>query len=420
MINKKAIYLLFTANTISGFAQGISMIAIPWYIINIFAKASFFGVLYGIVTFFTLFWGLYVGTLIDKYNRHKIFLLLSIVGGLILLTSSLTGYYTGSIHLFLVAMVFVSTYFIFTVYYPNLYAFAQEITERKNYGKITSYIEIQGQLTSMISGGIAAVLLSGTVKGETNMIGFMIEFPFEINKWELHEIFLMDAITYFIAFILILFLKYKPVAKRETETGNVWYRLKAGLNYLKRNPLLFIFGNTSYAIFITILVIIFFLTPVYINNHLKAGAGVYAVSDMCFAIGAVIAGVGISWIFKKVAPVMGIIVMIAITAFIYFFYIFNTIILLFYLTYFLLGLCNSGTRIMRITYLFNHIPNDIIGRAGSIFNMINTLFRLLFIWLFSIPFFFEADNIVYAYMILGAFLFLSMIPLIYKYRALVK
>ena len=38
MKNSNAIILLFTANIISGLAQGISMIAIPWYFVEIVDK----------------------------------------------------------------------------------------------------------------------------------------------------------------------------------------------------------------------------------------------------------------------------------------------------------------------------------------------------------------------------------------------
>ena len=65
MQNKSALYLLLTANAVSGFAQGISMIAIPWYFSDVLDASATFGTIYGIATFLTLFWGLYVGTLVQ-------------------------------------------------------------------------------------------------------------------------------------------------------------------------------------------------------------------------------------------------------------------------------------------------------------------------------------------------------------------
>jgi len=59
----------------------------------------------------------------------------------------------------LVAGVFMLTFLNYAVHYPNLYAFVQEIIEPKYYGRITSYLEIQGQLTSILAGAGAALLL---------------------------------------------------------------------------------------------------------------------------------------------------------------------------------------------------------------------------------------------------------------------
>ncbi|MCB0409746.1 MAG: hypothetical protein KDD29_05970, partial [Flavobacteriales bacterium] len=72
MKNKKALNFLFAANTISGFAQGISMLAIPWYFASVLNDSTTFGIIYAITTIISLFWGLYAGTLIDRYNRKII------------------------------------------------------------------------------------------------------------------------------------------------------------------------------------------------------------------------------------------------------------------------------------------------------------------------------------------------------------
>ena len=49
MRNKQAITLLFIANIISGFAQGISMIAIPWYFADILKLPSTYAIAYAIL-----------------------------------------------------------------------------------------------------------------------------------------------------------------------------------------------------------------------------------------------------------------------------------------------------------------------------------------------------------------------------------
>ena len=82
MQNKQAITLLFLANIISGLAQGISMVAIPWYFVKVVSRPEVFASAYIIITFLTLFWGLYAGALIDRYSRKKLFIIINVVCGL--------------------------------------------------------------------------------------------------------------------------------------------------------------------------------------------------------------------------------------------------------------------------------------------------------------------------------------------------
>ena len=159
MKNKQAITLLFIANIISGFAQGISMVAIPWYFVKVVNRPEVFATAYLVITFLTLFWGLYAGTLIDRYSRKNIFILVNVICGVFIGSVAIYGLQTSYLPDLLVLLVFGITIFNYNVHYPNLYAFGQEITEKRNYGKLNSYIEVQGQVTSVLAGAFAAILL---------------------------------------------------------------------------------------------------------------------------------------------------------------------------------------------------------------------------------------------------------------------
>ena len=420
MQNKSALYLLLTANAVSGFAQGISMLAIPWYFSDILDASSSFGTIYGIATFLTLFWGLYVGTLVDRYPRKNIFLCISILGALIIGSIAATGFILDEVPMVLVGVVFCVTLFIYNVHYPTLYAFGQEISEKANYGKMNSFIEIQGQATSVISGAFAAILITGIDEQFLTNIGLNGIINFKLEAWPIHHIFLMDACTYLIAFVLILFIKYTPLVKEKVDLGSVYTRLKQGAIFLKKHPLLFHFGLGSYAVFAMFLVHIHQLMPIYINNHLEASSAVYAGAKTLYAVGAMLSGIGIRWVFKNTNTVKAIIIMMLLS-----FVVFELIavsksasILIF--VCFVLGLTNAGTRVLRITYLFNNIPNNIIGRAGSVFQTLNVLVRFTFITLFSLAFFAKDDNIVWTYFICGLFIFISAFPLLIYYKKLIK
>lgn len=420
MKNKQAITLLFIANIISGFAQGISMLAIPWYFADILKLPRVYALGYAILTFLSLFWSLYSGTLIDKYSRKKMFLYSNLCCALLIGTIACFGIINEGTPWILALLVFGITMFHYNIHYPNLYAFGQEISDPKDYGKLNSYIEIQGQSTSIFAGGFAALLLTGTSGNNLNILGLEIPMPFEIEKWQIHEIFLMDSITYALAFIIILFIKYIPLENKIVDVGSVFDRLSQGINFLKSNYLLFIFGLCSYMIFTFLIVEMFILVPNYVSNYLLEGGNVFASSEVYYSIGAVISGISIRKLFDKKNPVFGVIVMMIATILSCFILIFTKNVFAFYFVSFIIGISNAGTRILRITYLFSHIPNHIIGRVGSVFNCMSVIIRTVLISIFTMKFFSQGDTIKWGYLIGIILLTIALIPLIRNYKKLVN
>ncbi|QQS30434.1 MAG: MFS transporter [Sphingobacteriales bacterium] len=418
MKNKSAILRLFAANTISGAAQGISMLAVPWYFADVLQKISLFNAIYAVATFISLFWGLYAGTLIDHYSRKGIFLAENMAGALVLLSIALTGYIWGSLPVPLVALVFLTTFFNYNIHYPALYAFAQEISSRQDYSRITSYLEIQGQFTNALAGGLAALLLTGIPQGDYNFAGYTLYIPFTIKKWSLHQVFLLDGLTYLVSFLLILTIKYTPQSNRHPENLSIKERFKIGIGFLNKNPLVFLFGNFSYFVFVTTMVLNFVLMPNFVKNYLHASADAYAIGDVAFAVGAIVSGLFVAKLFSQKATVKGNILMAFLSASAFCILIFNRQVGIYYLMAFLLGLANAGARIMRVTYLFNHIPNQIIGRTSSVFQVINVLMRFGFIGLLSGTFF--VNHIQYSFLIMAALCIASALALGLFYRRLIE
>ena len=423
MKNKQAIIFLFISNIISGFAQGISMIAIPWYFVDILDKPDIFAFFYFFLTFITLFWGLYAGTIVDRYSRKKVFIYTNLVCGSIIGLISYYGFYHDSkpdylLPEYLVLLVFGLTIFNYNIHYPNLYAFGQEITEQRNYGKLNSYIEVQGQVTSMFAGAFAAVLLTGIDSSSFNLAGFKIQVPFTIEAWSIHEVFMMDAITYFIGIILFLFIKYTPIDKSEIHLGSLLVRLKGGFKYLKSNPNIFAFGTLSYFLFAFTLVQVHVLLPLYVEKFMKSSADVYASAEIYYSVGAILSGFLVYKIFSKYNQYLSVIFLMLVVSIAFFGMSFTNSLVLFFSANLILGITNAGVRILRTTYLFSYIPNNLIGRANSVFGSINVVMRMILIAMFSIPFFLEDNNIRWGYFV-GALLIVAtgIILLYYFFRS---
>jgi len=419
MKNIRAFRLLLASNAISGFAQGISMLSIPWYFGSVLNESSVFNMAAGVITLTTIVWSLYAGTIIDKYPRKKVFLGINICGGLVLGSVATYGWYHGSLPSSLVLLVFGATMFVYSIYFPALYAFSQEITERENYGKMNSRLEIQNQSISMLAGAAGAILLAGTKNQCINLLGVEIPLGFDIHRWEIWQIFRLDACAYFLSIGLIMLIRYIPSDEQITEEGTILERMKSGFSFLKKNSLLFWFGNASYAIFVVLLVEVHLLLSPYVSRHLHAEPFVYTSAEIWYAIGALFAGFAIRHIFKNIHTVRAIIILMIITITGLFVTAFTQSVAWFFAFSVLIGVTNAGTRILRITYLYKHIPNTIIGRASSVFNVINIMLRAGLSFLFAAPFFTTGDNVVYAYFSGGVFILIWLFPILFMYRRLI-
>lgn len=417
--NRQAIILLFAANSISGLAQGITMLAIPWYFINTLDKQGLYGLLYAVITGLATFWMLYSGALIDRFDRKRIFMGINASGAAMLLSLAAFGYLYGSVDIWVAGLAFGTTFFIYNIHFPTLYAFAQEITAAKDYNRIISLLEVQHQLTATTSGLIGAALLAGMAWSGTLIAGLAIG-PIHISPWPLERILLANGITYLIALALVYFIRYQSVAEKHIDTGSVWMRMRMGLDYLRANPYFALFGMLSYSVFISVLVAIYYLVPKYTEVHLDAGIENFGVFRGAFSLGAVLAGVLVVYLFRNTRPSVAVLIMGFIAAAFYFVGIFNTSMWLFYLLGLVLGICNAGTRIMRAAYIFKRVPNSIIGRVSGIFNLYHMTFRFAFTLLFAMPFFSEGSNVLWAFLGLGLFVTTSMLLLLWHLPRIIR
>ncbi len=413
MKNLSAIILLFLANSVSGIAQGISMIAIPWYFTQQ-EEMAVYGWIYFFVVVIALVWSPFAGTLVDKYNRKNIFLLLSLICGSIISFVAFYGHQNEGLPLSLIALVFACTFLNYNLHYPNLYAFVQEITEEKHYSKITSIIEIQGQFAMVLAGAGAAFLLEG-VQGSVHLFGFNFTIPFSFEPWTLYEIFTLDAATYILAILLILPIRFVSFRPRTKEVGSIRTQFKTGYNYLKDHRGIFIFGVSSYAVFVCVLITTFYISALYVDKQLNSPGYVYASAEGYYAIGALLSGIAIQWVFSKTSPITAVIILTFITAFFFTLMGFTASIMMFYLMNFVLGITNAGIRILRVTYFFQQIPNQFYGRTNSILGLTHIIGRLFFLPIFSIPFFHQSNHVIYTMHIMAIFMVINGIIMIAFY-----
>ena len=382
--------LIIFANIASSIGSGITMIAIPWMLVTSENGNALFGYVTICMTIISFLVTPLIGNLVDKMSRKNLLLISELVCFLLLLFFSLIGFLGLSYEVWHYTIIYAIGSLYYTIFYPTMFAMNQEIFSKEQYKSLNGTMEVQGQLSSVVAGGLASILLL---------------------KWDLHYILLLDALTY--AAAIYFYLKVPYVRAKANKDGKV-IKSKAseGLVYMLKRPAMFIFLLFSIMPFIGVM-ITNYLFPVYLSDVLRASGSFYGMQGMIYGLGAILAGIFIPTIAKKIGDGKTIIfAVLTYTIAISFIIIANVPFYL--LLMFFIAMGNSGARVARNSFLMDQIPNDIIGRVDSLFRTLGLLFRIILLAIFTGMV--SSGLIIYCFIVLIGVLIASSILVIFSWK----
>jgi len=361
MKDRRMAYLLF-ANIFSSIGSGITVIGIPWLFVTRDGGEAIFGYTMLVTTAVMFFISPYIGVLIDRHSRKWLLLLSEVVGGLIMIVFALWGLITGHYETWQLITVYFGGYLYSAVHYPTQFAFTQEIFSRDQYKALNSVMEVQNQTATMVAGGLASLL---------------------IGRVDFSWILLVDALTYLIGFALFFLIPYQRSAESSTAARtdrkqSMWSNIGEGFEYLKEKPLLTIFFICAFMPFIAVMTANY-LNPVYISSVLQGSAAMLGISDMIYAIGAILAGLTIPLLVQRFGSYGTVVItFISFGVSVLVIYAFP-VIGVFMAMRVLNGWGNAGTRVARNTIMMEMVPNQVMGRVNSFFNAASLGLRVLLI-----------------------------------------
>ncbi|MEK5482078.1 MFS transporter [Viridibacillus sp. FSL R5-0888] len=381
LYNDSRFRLIIFANIASSIGSGITMIAIPWMLVTSENGNTVFGYISICMTIINFLITPFIGNLVDKMNRKKILLISEFVCFLLLTLFTLIGFIGLTYEVWHYTIIYMIGSLYYTIFFPTMFALNQEIFNKDQYNALNGTMEVQSQLSSMIAGALASVLLL---------------------KWDLHYILLLDVLSYAAAIYFYMKLPYmgKPIDKTEKTDKK---RVSEGLRYMMIRPTMFLFLLFSIMPFIGVMVTNY-LFPVYLRDVLKASASAYGIESMIYAIGAIIAGMFIPVLARKIGNEKTIILSV-ITYTIAISLIVLVNLPLYLSLMFFIAVGNSGARVARNSFLMDQIPNEIIGRVDSLFRSIGLLFRIVLLALFTQMI--SSDLIIYCFIILSGLLIVA-------------
>ncbi|MEQ3592314.1 MFS transporter [Bacillus albus] len=355
------LYFILGANSLSAIGSGIVMITIPWLLIKESGGETTFGYVSIIATLIMFLLTPFIGQSIDRFSRKSLLLCNEGIGIIVIGMMAIWGFAGQPYHSIHYILIYIAGSFYYLLFYPTMFAFNQEIFQAEHYKSLSGTMEIQGQLTQVISGAAAS---------------FLIEII--SLKW----ILLVDMLTFagaFVLFLCIPYVKKKEVKKKVTFKKQLF----EGIHFMQKRPKFFWFLLATYMPFIGVMMANY-LIPVYISDILKASASVYAIEGMMYGVGAVLAGISIPIMMKYVKIEISIVMtmflyVISITVMI----VEPSVMLLYALAIFH-AIGNAGTRVARNVLMMEEIPNEVMGRVDSLFRLIGTGIRIVLLMLFTV------------------------------------
>lgn len=356
---------LLAANTLGSIGSGVTIFSVPWLLVHQPGGNTAYQWITVATTIVLFLFMPYYGAWIDRHSRKTALLTSEAFGCGATLTMALLGLALGDFARWQLMVIYFCGMLYYTLHYPAKFAFIQQIFARSQYQSLTGLIEIQGQTAMMIAGGLG---------------GYLVE---HVPLW---VILLIDAATYGASFLIQSTIPYEATHLKAAVPGgssaeprpSVWKSVAVGWQWLSERPKLTLFFTCSFIPFIIVMAGNY-LFPIYVSQTLHAGAGLFAGSEIGFALGSAVAGLllprflaqhsaattvpGTMLVFAS--GLIGVIVLRIPAAFL----VFSV----------LLGFGNAGCRVARNALMLHLVPNDMMGRVGVFYSVFDRLLRTLLV-----------------------------------------
>ncbi|QAS54741.1 MFS transporter [Halobacillus litoralis] len=395
LLKDSRVLFLLSANFFSGIGAGVTSVGVVWLILNESNGEQILGVTTLVITLVMFLINPYIGVIVDRFSRKKLYIFNQLLCFCIILPIGLYGLYSSNFHIWqLIVMVFSGSLY-WTLHFPTLLAFVQEIFNKEEYNSLSGLLEVESQAATVGVGGMSGIILGH------------IDYAY---------VFLFDAFTYLLALVLVLLVPYtktfeKPNDKEVTFVNDI----VEGFKFIKGKALLAIFLLSSLVPFLFIMVSNY-LKPIFVNNTLNSSVNVFGFSSMIYAIGAVLAGLFIPSLVDRFGVKRSLIVIMSSFALAIMVMVSVHTVFVFLAIQIFLGTGNAGTRVIRRTVMLHLVDNSMIGRINAFFNTTGLLLRAILIGTFT-----SAISVIgasTAYLLMGAFVILGIAGVIYTRKIL--
>lgn len=256
------IKLLLLGRAVSLFGNTIYLIVLPLYILNTTQNLKTTGIFFAVVNLPTTIISIFIGTIIEKYNKKNIILICDFLTSMLYFILFLYFKNFSSLtFLFLISLLINIISKFFEIASKVLFSEINTVETLEKYNGLQSFMEN----TIMIVGPVIGTYLFAT---------------FDFNL-----ILIIVSLGYFLSFLQELFIKYEKNFDLSIEKTNFLEDFKEGISYIRSNKIILNF-------FILVMFLNFFIA----NNDEIINPGIlikkYGISEKLFGFSATSYGAG--------------------------------------------------------------------------------------------------------------------------------
>ena len=262
------IKLLLLGRAVSLFGSTIYLIVLPLYILNTTKNLKTTGIFFAAVNLPTTIISIFIGTIIEKFNKKNIILISDFLTSILYFILFL--YFKNSnslIFLFLISLIINIISKFFEIASKVLFSEINTPETLEKYNGLQSFLEN----TVMIIGPVIGTYLFAT-------------FSFNL-------ILIIVSLSYFLSFLQELFIKYEKNTNLSKKKSSFFKDFKEGINYIKNNKIIF-------NLFILVMFLNFFIAnndeiinPGILIKKYQISEKLFGFSVACYGLGSVVAGI---------------------------------------------------------------------------------------------------------------------------------
>ena len=299
LFRQKNFSIFWFGETISIIGDQISLIAFPWLVLQMTGSAALTGLVFAVQGIPRAFLMLAGGALVDRTSPRFVMLSSNLIRMILVLSLAylISNDAVGIPTVFLMAFAFgVADAF----FYPASTSMLPSLVSRSELQSGNAIIQMTLHLGMTVGPVLAAIIIAGEISSVTQQdtASEGISSNFDADKQGLSRAFYVDAMTFALSFLSLLFVKARPLEEsiEDKSSGSIYKEIKNAARWVISIPAVKLGFVGMAVIHFFFMPMIFVGIPVWAKQNFIEGAYVFGMVTAAYGMGAFIGAISAGYL----------------------------------------------------------------------------------------------------------------------------